>query len=524
MLTRAINRRISIFILILLGGIFLRLYLIFTTNVFVDEVYHSEIALTNSVFKILKMEHWIKNHGVLYYLFLKLGILLTKDIVLLRLINLFLYVILSLATFIIFNSLNISFFLSLVPVGLLAFSSYFVYINSMISPFNSVMTFAILSIFLIFYIIGNNLTKKGALLFLILFPLLSILAFYSGNSFFYIFPTYIIAALILFISNKEKFLIFMVDLLIMIIFIIPAIPQIITDFDLVGGNLDYYKIATQNYLTSGLFHILNNFLNTILLRTDGYGSLILFSCLVFLSLFLIFKNRLSKGMKLIIGIVTASLILNIIVLLIFTKYVFFLLVERSFWYFYFLLTMLLSLCLIGFAHYKKTFAIIFFIFIILLNLSRYSPTQSFHAWGKLPYDNFNFRSLVNNLIKNKIYLKPGKLICLSEVVRMYPVCNYYFSSSYHPNDVDQGGLRIFLKEKEIQDLNGISSPKLLQINKLLTYSSNTQLIILVTDFESKKIKKYLRNSDAIKNKIDIYLYTPLYNMAQLIEFKSEKIE
>ena len=75
------------FLSCLIGGAFLRLYYIFTRDIFTDEVFYFNIARSSSWLDIIKMNHWIKDHPQLYILFLKLLSLFGQNIIGLRVSN-----------------------------------------------------------------------------------------------------------------------------------------------------------------------------------------------------------------------------------------------------------------------------------------------------------------------------------------------------------------------------------------------------------------------------------------------------
>ncbi len=174
-------------------GVLIRTYLIFTRNIFHDELAYIEIAKNESVLDIFFIKHWIKDHGILYCLFLKPFLSLTSNVIYLRLTNLVFYIVLSVYIFITFFQLGFSYW-ALVPVFLFTTLRYFIYLNSLISPFNLAAFFAglvILSFFNIFAHINKNVRcwiGRG-----LIFIRSSILGFYFDYSFLYLFGLYLFA-------------------------------------------------------------------------------------------------------------------------------------------------------------------------------------------------------------------------------------------------------------------------------------------------------------------------------------------
>jgi len=223
--------------LIIIFGLIIRIYLILERNIFTDEVFYIEVAIRNSIKDIIFINHWIKDHGILYYLFLKPFLFFTKTIEILRFSNIFLYILISIFIIYTFNKIFRKKYLTTAFLFLYSFNHYFIYLNSWISPFNLVSFFAVVSIFsLIYFILKNNLDKEFYFYYF-LFIVSTILAFYSDYSFFYLaifyflILIYILFKLIIKKGGIKKSYLILNSYLIILIFIIPGIFQFINNFE-----------------------------------------------------------------------------------------------------------------------------------------------------------------------------------------------------------------------------------------------------------------------------------------------------
>src|ERR1035437_8682397 len=138
------NRLFLFFLFITILGIIPRIILLFSYDIFTDEVFYTETARLTSFGNLLTHSFWIKDHGILYLLFLKIAQVFTTDIVYLRLSNLIIFIIINFTLFCFFKKIKTD-ITSLIPVALFSFLPYFMFINIYVTPYNFVILFSLLS-------------------------------------------------------------------------------------------------------------------------------------------------------------------------------------------------------------------------------------------------------------------------------------------------------------------------------------------------------------------------------------------
>lgn len=403
-----------LFLIIILFGFFFRLYFIFSRDIFTDEVSYTNVALSNSFSNILTSSHWIKDHGVLFLLILKVLTHLSKNIVILRLFNLIPYIISCFILFNFFKKLKTG-YLSLISVFIYSFLTYFVYLSSMVSPFNLVSFLTLLALVsLIEYLFFNKTWKQ-----LFLFTSLSIMTFYADFSSFYFFISLIIGLFLIYFKKKEDFLHILVSYLIILIGILPGIFYIINTFKEISHlnpdrfieNLDFFKF-------------LSVFSNIILLRINSRLSLMILLILLFIVIIYSLKPG-QKATKFISILFLTSFLLNTVFLFIFSKQFFSVFTERSFWYFY--LVEVFIITLIGlYLRTKKLYLISFLITILLVITIRFIDKGNSFP-GIVPDFNIKYKKLANK-IKKIPSLNRSKIIYYDQGYSYVPLREYYFKN------------------------------------------------------------------------------------------------
>ena len=403
-------------------GLILRLYFILTKNIFHDELAYFNIARLTSIKDILFINHWIKDHGIVYYLFLKPFILLTNDLVYLRLTNIILYLISAYLIFIVFKKLN-HVLLGLLIVFLYSFHRYFIYLNVQISPFNLVLFFSILSILALYYLISNK-DKKPSSPGLILFISSTILGFYSDYSFFYMGWFYLLVLIWVIITKQQIFFSLIISYLLVLVFIIPGIFQFISNFSQITFLFENtYQVQSLNFV-----NFIKQLAKTLVLRINPTISVIFLGCLFYLFIAVKKVSNL-KTLVLLVNVLILSLLMNAVLLYIFSQHLFTLFIERSFWFFNFSLIILVSMSTYAFSKYNKFISIIIFIVFSFFGLLNYffSGNTVSDVSFEIKYNTF-FEKLINEK-------KPINTVLLVDRKYTFTVLTgYYFSTIYPRSD------------------------------------------------------------------------------------------
>lgn len=445
--------------LIIIFGLIIRIYLILERNIFTDEVFYIEVAIRNSIKDIIFINHWIKDHGILYYLFLKPFLFFTKTIEILRFSNIFLYILISIFIIYTFNKIFRKKYLTTAFLFLYSFNHYFIYLNSWISPFNLVSFFAVVSIFsLIYFILKNNLDKEFYFYYF-LFIVSTILAFYSDYSFFYLaifyflILIYILFKLIIKKGGIKKSYLILNSYLIILIFIIPGIFQFINNFERI-----IYLFRNIKYETSGFFSFLNHLLQIIFFRKDNYFSLIFFLILIFLNILLNLKNKIANRFLYVNNLVLFSLIGTIFLLFFTNKFFLTLMIERSFWPFYLFVIILSAFTIYFLSESKfKLIKILGALLSIFFVFGLFTETNTSFIPSSIK-EEINYKKLINSQ-KNT-----GIIVLIDELYFYYPISNYYFNPIFQ-NKFKNKSIKIYnIRSKNIEHIND-EIKKILEMNQ-----------------------------------------------------------
>jgi len=441
--------------LIISFGFFLRLYLILTRNIFTDEVFYFEVAKNSNLSQIILIKHWIKDHGILYYLFIKPFIFFTTDIIYLRLTNLIFYIIVSLVIFLFFHLFNFGYW-SLLPVLFYSINRYFVYISSWISPFNLVSFFAIISLLsLSFFVFKQDYLRYRKISYFI-FIISTILGFYSDYSFFYMFFFYFFIFLYVLLKNKRLLLYLIVAYQAVLAFVLPGIFQFY-------NNLAQIVFLFRNHLykESNLLIFFSNITQTLILRNNFIISLLYFFGLV-ITINLIKKN-INDDLKTLAVVLFASLFINIILMFFVVNHLISIYVERSFWFFNFILVILISIITFLLKQQKKILLSTFFLIIFLVfSVANYFSYKA--LIGEI-YEEYNFNNLIKSLSVIKNY--PDRIILVDKLYYFYPLKNYFLSTIYSKS--------------------GKYYKEILNLKKNL---KNIQRVKFLSDIDESEFKKY----------------------------------
>lgn len=412
------KKKVNIFNLLLIFittiGVLFRLYLILRRDIYVDEVFYTDVAKNNSWLSLITADHWIKNHGILTMLFLKFLSLFTSDIVLMRIPNLFIYVIVNLSIYKFLRAKKLE--LMAIAFSLLhTISPYFSFMESMVSPFNYALLFTSLFFTKIDDLFNINTIKIKHLIFL---SVLAILTWYVDYSTYiiliFVFVIFVYAA----INNKliiKKYLIF---ISILLISIFPSILFLIKNFKEISA---YHPPSqfTLNFPTY-IFQISNMFF----LRLNGaWLEYLSFSLFILLMVFLALLLAKTKKYPKITYLLSSSLILVILFIFVFSTEFLRIYIERSLWSLYFIYLLIFSL-LIDILFKNK---IIFYIFIsiyLACSIFRVINLDKSSYPGQIPDVTYSFKQLKQSI--NKKNIKKFRIIYLDDSNNLYNVGLHYF--------------------------------------------------------------------------------------------------
>ncbi len=410
-----INRISILFLFITVLGFILRLYFIFSNDIFTDEVFYTQIARQTSFINLLTHNFWIKDHGILYPLFLKLAQCLTTNIVLLRTTNLLIFLIISFALFNFFQKISKS-VNSLIPIFLFSFLPYFIYINSSVTIYNFVMLFSILAFIYVSNLILFSTTREEKLRNPILFLIFSTLAFYSDYSVVYFYlPLITLLFLVLNWRNKEAENLTLLGFLNLIL-ISPGIFQLMGTFNKFYALNGISSIANLNIIS-----FFDKFANVILFKSQFYISEILLLMLVLSLLFLVLRSK-KITIQYLAYFGLTGFVIDFIFLYIFNSIYFQIFLERTFWFFNFLLILGIY-SISGFlSNFKKLAFIILMMVIVFIKvyIITYQPPIIMN-----PY--IDYKDFVTKLV-SEMNGKNSTIILVDRKGTDFgvPLTNYYF--------------------------------------------------------------------------------------------------
>lgn len=443
--TKKICYKKLFFALIILCGVLFRLYFIFSRDIFTDEVFYTNVALSNSFLSILTSSHWIKDHGVLFLLILKMLTYLSKDIVILRLFNLIPYIASSAIFFDFFKKLKTG-YLSLISVFVYSFLSYFVYLSATVSPFNLVSFLTLLALVSLIRCIFLKKTWKQ----LFLFILLSIMTFYADFSSIYFFITLIIGLFLIYLKKKEDFIHILISYLIILIGVLPGIFYVINTF----GKITLLN-PDRSLVNIGFFRFLTVFSDIVLLRNNNQLSLILILILFFV-LIIYFLKSSQKSINFISKLFLASFLLNTVFLFVFNKHFFSIFIERSFWYFY--LTEVFILTLIGwYLRARKLYLMTSLIIIFSIIIVRFFDFFGYSFPGRVPEINIKYKEFAKEVKKIPSFSQ-SQIIYYDQEYSYVPLRKYYFK-----DHIDKSLISTNDKNINANIINSSSNPIILVI-------------------------------------------------------------
>jgi len=342
-------------------GVIIRIYSMFNRDIYVDESYYLDVAKINSFFSILKVDHWIKNHGILTILFLKLSQLLTNNLTLLRLPNIIVYLFINYFIIRLFKRFNFN-LAAIVFVFFHTLSPYFIFLQSMVSPFNYCSMFVVWAFVQIMFLIQD---KKADINKIISTAAVITIAWYFDYSAYYIYLLLLTVFLWALITKKELVKTILNIITLSVVGISTSILYIIVNFA---------KIAEFHPKETFILSLSQYFIeitNMMFLRLDR-GIFIYLSPIFFIFIMVFLLKISNDGVKNNFKNQTILIVINILVtmifIFIFSRVVFSIYTERSFWYLYILNFIVFSL-LLNFltSNFKKIIFFMFFSFLVFNN-------------------------------------------------------------------------------------------------------------------------------------------------------------
>lgn len=451
------NKVILSFITITIIGLILRIHFIFNLDIFTDEVFYVETARINSFGALLTHNFWIKDHGISYLVFLKLGQFLTTDIVFLRLSNIFIYLLINFSLFFFARKIRND-FTSFIPVTLFSFLPYFVFISVYVSIYNFVILFSVLAFISISRFILFE--EKNSRIYLFSFVIFLTLAFYSDYSSIYLYLSLISALVFTYFFKIEKFTSIFHALLLNFIFIFPGLLSFLNNLSTLKSLNASCCLASSQFV-----NFFPDFLYYIFFRINFIPAffILIFMIVSLLIYYLKSKNEIAKYLALYTGIGFLS---NFTFLYFINRYFLPLLVERTFFMFNFLI-ILFAYFLFFCARRLTKIHILFILILIFLIIWRFF--QNPVVYGNFPDGNIPYRDLITNLIKNENVKNINQIIFLDKNYAYYPLHKYYFL-----------GFSNYMKKNIIEDFKDKKYFIARTVRVLNYYSkkNNNQLFIL----------------------------------------------
>lgn len=404
------KRNNLIFLFILLLGTLVRIFVMNNRDLFVDEVYYWRVSQMNSWKNLFLISHWIKDHGILYYLWLKVLAFLVVDIPTLRLSNIVLYVVSSMTFYGYFKDKHG--WGALLGVALFSFHRYFVYLSSTLSPYNLALCLTMISVSGLY-----SLNEKKAPfwnMFLIIGATVG--AFYTDYSFFFMLPFY--ASFFMFVMSntarsQKRYIVMVYG--IVCVFILPGLIQFVSNMDairdLFANRYFEHSFLRFTYIMGGML-----FLRAIPLL----GSILM----ILPALIILFTQEKKDPL-------IYAYIGGIGMIFVSQRFFFPLFAERYMWPLYYLYILILVHFLKG-----KTWGVVMMttmttLFIIGGIVNYFVPqSHMFRAPGDISYE-VKYSSLLINGKNNDV----EQLIVLDNTSTSDVLIHYYFGMRYPSSDV-----------------------------------------------------------------------------------------
>lgn len=449
--------------LLIIGSVF-RIVVMNNRDLFVDEVYYWRVAQMNSWKNLLFITHWIKDHGILYYVWLKALSFFATDIPTLRYSNILIYVLSSISFYGFFRDKYR--FGALFGIVVFSFHRYFVYLSSTLSPYNLVWCLAVISICGLLFLVESKKTFNWKISFVVVFATVG--AFYTDYSFFFTLPFYVFFFLFMISdlpldSHKKRQIATLYGII--FILILPGLIQFIGNMDLVR-DLFANRYFERSFLS--FIYIMGGMLFLRVVPLLGIALMVL-------PLALVMKER--RGTFLV-----ASYLGSIGLIFVCQRFFFPLFAERYMWFPYFLYVLIH----VSFLKDKNIGGALFALFFTLACIINYlmPVTTAFRVPGDIGYE-----VKYSSLLLNKKNTDAKQVVVLDRTSASDVLTRYYFGLRYPNTDRYSGSIRE-LKGK-IVILSRRTDNILEEQKKLLAGKQRPCILYYITD----------KKEDILKNKI-----------------------
>ena len=411
----------ALLILVTAGGV-LRFYYMFAKEIFTDEIFYTQTALQSSLLSVFTSNDWLKDHGFLYLIFLKLLEGITSNIILLRTTNLLIYLIICISLYY-FLKKHMGNIVALVPIFLFSFLPYFVFLNTYISPYNFVLFFSVLSFISLTDFIFSSQTKNKKIRNSVFFLVFSTLAFYSDYSVVYFYLS-IIPIVLLYSFWNEK----IAEELSLLAFgnLLTVSPGLYV----LANNFRHFS-ALNDPVTKLPF---SNFLNLLasIIFTDTFYPVTVFIIFILFLGFVAFKERIIL-LKYLSFFAASGFLLSLLFLYYFNNSFFYILEERTFWFFYFLL--ILGLTVVGWVFKEHTKVLV--LLLVVLSLFIFIKYNDLNTANGIFGKNIAYKNLVLSLMSDKTPKMKSMLIIADDNYESNVLTSYYFNGldTFSRNDM-----------------------------------------------------------------------------------------
>lgn len=442
--------------ILVLGSLF-RIFIMRNRDLFVDEVYYWRVSQMNSWKNLLLIGHWIKDHGILYYVWLKSLAIFVTDIPTLRFSNILLYIISGGALYAFFKDRYG--WGAIVGVALFSFHRYFVYLSSTLSPYNLALCLAIVSLCVLDHLKGlkRSVTWKEG----VIMVFATVGAFYTDYSFFFALPFYgafFVSAIRETRVGYEKKRHIIALYTIVFMGILPGLIQFIGNLnpiqDLFAGRYFEQSFSQFIYIMGGMM---------ILRAVPLLGTVFM---LVLVAVFLFLRGK--KGDRVLFWSYTAG----IFMVFVSQRFFFPLFAERYLWFLYFIL-ILMMMYLVRSNTIQGVFLVGIFIVCGVINYP-IPRTSTFRVPGDISYE-----VRYSSLLMNERNEKAEKVIVLDTTTATDVLMHYYFGQRYPDSDPYKERIELLKQKVVIVSPRSDDTGRILK--KLLVDKRKSCILYYVTD-------------------------------------------
>lgn len=243
-----------LFLCILTLGFLIRIYLIYKIAIYPDDINFYNISLFNRFGGIITLKYWAVDYPQGYFLITRLLILLSPNLLFLKVANLIFYIISSVLLFKLGRRLFKNQLISLFPFALFSSSQFLMVTDIALNPYALSLTLSIALVYVFISLVDRFSFKKAVLFaFLIIFS-----TFISYALFLIIFALFIYSFFSIwkYPSSKKRYLTIVVILLISIIPTLIQLFLIIPLFPALSPHPSSLIDAMRSYIYSNLRQIM----------------------------------------------------------------------------------------------------------------------------------------------------------------------------------------------------------------------------------------------------------------------------